>query len=68
MAAKPDETVGLCATCRHARPVPAPRATYWLCARAATDARFVKYPRLPMLECPGYERGAAEERRGEPGR
>ena len=47
--------VGLCATCRHARRVPTPRATYWLCGRAATDPRFEKYPRLPVLSCPGYE-------------
>ena len=47
--------VGLCFTCRHARRVPTPRAVYWLCERAATDPRFEKYPRLPVLACPGYE-------------
>ncbi len=51
--------VGLCATCRHARIVATPRSRFWLCGRAATDPRFVKYPRLPMLQCPGYE--VAEE-------
>jgi len=35
--------------------VPTPRATYWLCGLAATDARFEKYPRLPVLRCEGYE-------------
>jgi len=49
--------VGLCFTCRHARRVPTTRATYWLCERAATDPRFEKYPRLPVLTCPGYEPG-----------
>jgi hypothetical protein len=50
-----DDRVGLCLTCRHARRVPTPRAIYWLCERSATDPRFEKYPRLPVLECPGYE-------------
>ena len=49
--------IGLCATCAHARIVPTPRATYWRCALAATDPRFAKYPRLPVLECDGHEPG-----------
>lgn len=53
----PSAQVGLCATCAHARNVPAPRATYWRCALAATDPRFVKYPRLPVIECDGYTPG-----------
>jgi hypothetical protein len=28
---------------------------FYLCKRAEHDARFAKYPRLPVLECPGYE-------------
>ena len=47
--------VGLCARCRHARTVKAPRATYWLCALFRDDPRFEKYPRLPVLACPGFE-------------
>jgi hypothetical protein len=50
--------VGLCLTCRHARRVPTPHAIYWLCELAATDPRFEKYPRLPVLACPGYEPAA----------
>ena len=50
-----DAAVGLCLTCRHSRRVPTPRATYWLCELAASDSRFEKYPRLPVLACPGYE-------------
>ena len=50
--------MGLCLTCRHARRVPTLRATYWLCELAATDPRFEKYPRLPVLACPGYEPAA----------
>jgi hypothetical protein len=40
--------------------VDTPRSRFWLCARSATDPRFVRYPRLPMLECPGYEPGESE--------
>ena len=47
--------VGLCASCRHARIVTTPRSRFWLCSLAAVDPRFEKYPRLPVLACPGYE-------------
>lgn len=62
-----DTEVGLCASCRHARPVDTPRSRYWLCERSATDSRFAKYPRLPMLDCPGYEPAEAEAPGAEPG-
>lgn len=52
--------IGLCATCRHARRVPTPRATYWRCGLSAGDPRFDKYPRLPVLRCGGYERKEEE--------
>jgi hypothetical protein len=52
--------VGLCATCRHARPVDTSRNRFWLCERSASDPRYPKYPRLPVLECPGYEPGQSE--------
>ena len=46
---------GLCATCAHARTVVSGRAsTFWLCGLSATDPRFPKYPRLPVVSCPGY--------------
>lgn len=45
---------GLCATCRHAETVETPRSVFWLCRLAFTDARFDKYPRLPVLRCSGY--------------
>jgi hypothetical protein len=49
--------VGLCATCAHARRITsARRSVFWFCAKAATDPRFNRYPRLPVLGCPGYER------------
>ena len=56
--------VGLCLTCRHAKRVETPRSVFWMCGRAASDPRYPKYPRLPVLECMGYEpidEGAAPE-------
>jgi hypothetical protein len=29
---------------------------FYLCERSATDARFRRYPSLPVLACPGFER------------
>jgi len=53
---KPRTTeIGLCANCRHSRRVESSRASvFWMCQISATDARFPKYPRLPVLACPGY--------------
>jgi hypothetical protein len=56
-----DARVGLCLTCRHARTVETPRSRFWLCRLSADDPRFERYPRLPVLSCPGYERGAPDE-------
>jgi hypothetical protein len=50
---------GLCASCRHARVVPGAHSRFWLCERSRTDPRFPRYPRLPVLQCPGYEPPAA---------
>ncbi len=50
------ESVGLCFTCRWTRPATNRRgSTFFRCARAETDPRFVRYPPLPVRECPGYE-------------
>ena len=58
------EEVGLCADCRWARPQRSRRgSTFWRCLRAETDARFDRYPRLPVRECPGYERELAPRER-----
>jgi len=48
--------VGLCADCRYMRRVESDRgSTFFLCERSATDPAFPKYPRLPVLQCGGYE-------------
>jgi len=50
-------SVGLCARCRHARTVESRTTVFWLCERSLTDPSFEKYPRLPMIECRGFEPG-----------
>jgi hypothetical protein len=47
---------GLCDSCRHQRLVHNTRgSTFSLCERSRVDAFFPRYPRLPVLECRGYE-------------
>jgi hypothetical protein len=36
-------------------------STFWLCALSASDPRFPKYPRLPVLRCPGFVATAGGE-------
>jgi len=56
------KAVGLCATCRHVRLIRSDRGTtFYFCQLSATDPRFPKYPRLPVLSCSGYE----EEKKAE---
>ena len=57
MSLSEDAAVGLCARCRHARRVTTPRSLFWLCERSREDANYPRYPRLPMLGCPGFEPG-----------
>ena len=42
-------------------PGPYARSVFWRCALSEVDPRFPKYPRLPVLECAGYERIAPVE-------
>lgn len=47
---------GLCETCTHQREVPNTRgSSFSLCERSRTDPSYPRYPRLPVLSCPGYE-------------
>jgi hypothetical protein len=40
----------------HARRVTSAKgSTFVLCGRSATDARFPKYPPLPVIRCAGYD-------------
>jgi hypothetical protein len=48
---------GLCFTCAYARRVESARgALFYRCGYSDIDPSFSKYPQLPMLECPAYER------------
>ncbi len=56
MILQENRDTGLCDTCRHVRRITSDRgAVFYLCKLSAADARFPKYPRLPVLQCEGYE-------------
>jgi hypothetical protein len=47
---------GLCADCRHAKLNETKRGTVYLrCLRAEWDSSLVRYPRLPVTQCGGYD-------------
>ena len=56
---------GLCDTCRHQRLVRNTRgSTFSLCERSKTEPdRYPRYPRIPVVDCPGYEPSDAAARR-----
>jgi len=37
-------------------------SVFFLCKLSATDPRYPKYPRLPVLSCQGYEKDGALEK------
>lgn len=45
---------GLCSTCRHAHRIDTARSTFWRCRLSETDARFARYPALPVISCAGH--------------
>jgi len=52
-----DPAVGLCVACAWGRRVESGRGSvFWMCERSKVDARFAKYPRLPVVACVGFER------------
>lgn len=58
MRAEPEP--GLCSDCAFHRVVENARGSrFWLCERSRFDARFPRYPRLPVLACFGYRPGDA---------
>ena len=56
----PAPETGLCDSCRHQQIVRTTRGSVFsLCRRSRDEPdRFPRYPRLPVLRCPGHERGA----------
>src|SRR5947209_3612651 len=48
--------IGLCAACRYMRQMKSDRgSSFYLCGLSATDPSLPKYPRLPVIQCSGYE-------------
>lgn len=54
-ALMPAPPAGLCDTCRHQQVVRTKRSSFSLCRRWKEDDRYPRYPRLPVVRCPGYE-------------
>lgn len=49
---------GLCGRCAHVKVIESRKGSrFHLCRLASTDARFRRYPPLPVLSCPGFEPG-----------
>jgi hypothetical protein len=47
---------GLCDACAHQRIVRTTRGSaFSLCERSRSDRAYPRYPRLPVIACPGYE-------------
>lgn len=47
---------GLCDSCLHQRVVGTTRgSTFSLCERSRTDEAYPRYPRIPVIACPGHE-------------
>jgi hypothetical protein len=50
---------GLCDACAHQQIVRTGRGSeFSLCRRSKTEPEYPKYPRVPVLECPGYDERA----------
>ncbi len=60
-----DRRVGLCSVCANVRLVRGDRSTFYLCELAFRDARFRKYPALPVLRCEGFKRAGPAEAHSE---
>lgn len=47
---------GLCDGCVHQKRIVSGKgSTFSMCLRSRWDARYPKYPRLPVTDCEGYE-------------
>jgi hypothetical protein len=52
---------GLCDLCRYQRVVRNARdSAFSLCERSETDADYPRYPRTPVLDCPGFVRRGSD--------
>lgn len=54
--------VGLCVECQFMRRITSDRgSTFYFCQRSIAEPEFKKYPRLPVLQCRGYEPASENE-------
>ncbi len=58
VAREPAPDAGLCDSCRHQQVVRTTRGSVFsLCRRSRDEPeRYPRYPRVPVLRCPGHER------------
>jgi len=57
MSIASNDQAGLCADCQFMRLRRSDRgSTFLFCERSLSDPTFPKYPRLPVVQCRGYER------------
>ncbi len=48
---------GLCDSCKHQKVISNTRgSTFSMCLLSLVDKEFAKYPRVPVLQCGGYQR------------
>ena len=53
---------GLCASCRHAQVIESSRGSrFYLCRKSLEDPAYPRYPRLPVVDCAGFEPCAAQD-------
>ena len=51
-----DEKVGLCRSCSFVRQVQTTRGSaFYLCRRSEADPAYARYPRLPVIQCAGFD-------------
>jgi hypothetical protein len=54
---RPRPPAGLCDSCVHQQLVRTGRGSeFSLCRRSRTEPEYAKYPPVPVVRCPGYER------------
>ncbi len=57
LSPRPGAPPGLCDSCVHQKVIANTRgSSFSMCELSKSDERFPKYPRIPVVRCPGYER------------
>lgn len=56
-----DPEVGQCSVCDFAAVQASARGgRFWRCLRADTNGRYLRYPPLPVVDCPGFAVGGKD--------